>query len=408
MRSKLTIDESVRFILERLAGNGHEAYIVGGAVRDLMLGRHPKDFDIATSATPAQIKDSFGRAAQIIGRRFRLAHVRVGRVCYEVSTFRREPTAEERTSRESDDGVMIWRDNQYGTLEQDALRRDFTVNALYYSPLTDPQFRDFCDGEDDLRNKVVRAIGDPDMRLAEDPVRIIRAVKLMAEYDFKPAHNLVGPLKARAGMLAHCSVARLFEELLKIFQKPYAMKTFDTMDKYGVLSPILPVMARSWNGKSGKAGREILAIRDARLAKGNYSNSRALALATAVFAYAGETTDTPAGEIWEYRPGLEKDLRDAVLDFYSPLPVPRVLATRARDLLLLLPRFRNSRGRGKMLAHPEYRYARELYSILTELFGWDMEFIEQWPVLGTGHPHRSHSQHGGGPRRRSPRPRRDS
>ncbi len=405
MRSRLHVNSAVREILERLREHGHPAYIVGGAVRDLMLGRHPKDFDLATSATPDQIKTVFGRSARLIGRRFRLAHIYHHRSVFEVSTFRREPSAEERTSRESDDGVQIWRDNQYGTLEQDAKRRDFTVNALYFTPLEEPNFIDFCGGEADLKNGVVRAIGDPARRLAEDPVRILRALKLVAEYDFRLAHDLVAPLQAQAGLLAGCSVARLFEELLKVFQKPYSAKTLDVFFHHQALGHFLPTMAATWKTEIGVETRHLLTTRDDRLAAGDYSKSRTLALATAAFAYARQATGARPGTLWDYTPGVERLVRDAVVDFFAPLPVPKVLSARIRDLLLLLSRFRSPNNHNRLLAHPEYRYARELYQILTIVHGWDAELIANWPVMGSGHPHRS-QQDDQTPHYRAPRRRR--
>lgn len=405
MWDELTIDEGVRSVLQRLNRRGYDAFIVGGAVRDLVLERVPKDFDIATSATPSQIKDTFGRSARIIGRRFRLAHVRIGRSCYEVSTFRREPTAEERTSREDDDGVMIWRDNQYGTIEEDAKRRDFTVNALYFSPLESPAYRDFCGGRDDLKAGLVRAIGDPETRLAEDPVRVIRALKLVAEYDFGLAPGLKPALSACSPLIERCSKARLFEELLKILQKPYSVSTLDALNEHGALPAFLPTVAEHWRSESAGQARLVLGERDARLGAGEYSNSRALALASMVYAYACERLNVPAGKLWQFEPGIERCFREIVSEFFAPLVVPRVLTARTRDVLLLLPRFQSNRGRNRLIGHPDYRYARELYSILTTIHGWDPETIAHWPVMGTGHPH------GRKPRRRSrrhPRGRRKS
>ena len=151
-------------IVRSLAQHGYEAYIVGGAVRDLLLGAVPKDYDITTSATPEEIRAVFGRrSSRIIGRRFRLVHVYAGgsHTIYEVSTFRRQPDSNERRGKKSDDGKMIWNDNVYGTLEDDATRRDFTVNALYLDVMGDGKILDFSHGQDDLKRKIVRVIGDP-------------------------------------------------------------------------------------------------------------------------------------------------------------------------------------------------------------------------------------------------------
>ena len=162
-------------VLRQLHEAGYEAYIVGGAVRDILLDIEPKDYDIATNATPEQVKSVFGRKARVIGRRFRLAHVFIDRTCFEVSTFRREPTLEERKGRKDDSGLMVWSDNVFGSLEEDAKRRDFTVNSIYYDPENaEHEFEDYVGGIDDLNNKVVRAIGDPFVRIQEDPIRMIR------------------------------------------------------------------------------------------------------------------------------------------------------------------------------------------------------------------------------------------
>ncbi|MBP5640972.1 MAG: polynucleotide adenylyltransferase PcnB, partial [Victivallales bacterium] len=187
-------------VVKRLVDNGHEAYIVGGAVRDLLLGYTPKDVDITTSATPEQVREVFGRRqCIIIGRRFRLAHVRMGDEIYEVSTFRREPTAEERRGRLDDDGEMIWNDNQFGTLEDDAMRRDFTVNALYFDPIGERGIIDLVGGREDLKNKVVRVIGDAKTRFIEDPVRMLRALKLVGMYGFSMTQDTEEALKEKRG-----------------------------------------------------------------------------------------------------------------------------------------------------------------------------------------------------------------
>ncbi len=179
-----SVHPHVTKIISRINSSGDEAYLVGGAVRDLYLKITPKDYDIATSATPEKIKKLFGRGARIIGKRFRLVHIRFGKDVYEVSTFRKKPSKKQRMGRDSDDGIMIWRDNVFGTIKEDAFRRDFTVNALYYDPVSEKKIIDYIGGYDDLNNAVVRSIGDPETRILEDPVRILRALKLVAQYNF--------------------------------------------------------------------------------------------------------------------------------------------------------------------------------------------------------------------------------
>jgi poly(A) polymerase len=301
-----------------------------------------------------------------------------------VSTFRREPTEAERRGRPGDDGVVIWRDNEYGTIEQDARRRDFTVNALYYDPLNGQEVVDYCGGLPDLKAGVVRAIGAAEVRLAEDPVRILRALKLAGQYQFRLEPELAAAVTANAGQIHKASRARLYEELLKIFAKPYTAPTFSAFLEYGLLQHYLPEFASAWNAAPGQLTRQLLAERDRRLAAGDYSRSRTLALATA----AAPTVSHELGisfcdEDWLKKPGAGSAVREVVRKFFDPLPIPRFLSARVRELLLLLPRFASFAHKNRALHHPEYRYARELYSLLTECCGWPLETIEQWPTLGT-------------------------
>src|SRR5438874_2091162 len=209
----------------RLRQYDHVAYLVGGSVRDLLLGRHPKDFDIGTSAHPYQVKKLF-RNCWIIGRRFRLAHVKFGPKVIEVATFRRQVAAGEEVVQ---DGVpapdpttpegehLIHRDNTFGTPEEDAFRRDFTVNALFYDISTFSVI-DYVGGLDDLRAAVVRSIGDPDVRLREDPVRMLRAIALAARLDFTIDPALLGAIHTHSPEIAKSSPPRLLEEYYKILR----------------------------------------------------------------------------------------------------------------------------------------------------------------------------------------------
>ncbi|NOY82216.1 MAG: polynucleotide adenylyltransferase PcnB [Kiritimatiellaeota bacterium] len=374
------IAPEVRHIARRLVQHGFDALVVGGAVRDLLLGREPKDYDIATSARPEEVKEIFGRSARIIGRRFRLVHVYRGHTFYEVSTFRREPTTEERKGRVDDDGVMLWRDNAYGTLEQDAHRRDFTVNALYYDPVGDRGVIDLTGGVADLEARIVRSIGPTEVRMAEDPVRMLRACKLVGQYGFRLAPEVEEAIGHLAPQLRLCSPARLFEEILKILAKPWSASTFQTLHEYELTPAMWPGLAEMWDGPRGPELRRLLAARDARVAAGGYSKSRTLALATLAFSAVEAELKGPSDTVlWERRPGLEKPCRAAIQRFFAPFRVPRYLSARARDLILLLPRFFDGRRRGRVLEHPEYKYSRELFSLLCEVRRWDGDLLEGWP-----------------------------
>ncbi len=396
------IHPDVRKILGRLTDAGHEAYIVGGAVRDLLLGIEPKDYDIATSATPEEVKRVFGRRSRIIGRRFRLVHVYLGNTIYEVCTFRREPTAEERKGRPDDDGLMIWRDNAFGTLEQDAHRRDFTVNALYYDAIGGRGVIDLVGGMADIESRTVRCIGPTEVRLREDPVRMLRACKLAAQYDFRFSPELGAAISVLAPGIALSSRTRLFEEILKILAKPWSFRTFAVLYETRLLEAMWPGMAAMWRSPRGGFLQALLRARDRRLAAGGYSRSKILGLATMALP-AVEARLNPgcaAGELWPHRPGLERVCRETVTSFFSPFRVSRYFSARARDMLLLVSQFQGP-VRGRLLCHPEYRYGRELASLVLEACGRDRsEFESQWPERGTGERAKKSGKPGGSRGRR--------
>lgn len=394
----------VKEILNELSRHGYEAYLVGGAVRDLLLGIEPKDYDISTSARPEEIRKVFGRKrARIIGRRFRLVHLRADGDIYEISTFRREPSAEERSARAEDDGVMLWRDNVYGTVEQDAFRRDFTVNSIYYDLNgADGGILDFTGGVPDLEAHRVRMIGDEDRRLVEDPVRLLRALKLVSQYGFHLEEDLEQAIHRHADLIGRSSRARLFEELLKILAKPYSLAMLSVCREHGLLPRFWPNLDAIWDERQGELLRHMLASRDRRLDAGDYTLAKTLILATLSFVPVAESLgmSLPSGRLWEPEPGLERLCRNEILKFLEPFPVPRFLSARARDVILLMPRFFSREQPDRTLRHPEYKYARELFLILAEVFDWDHELVSAWP------PPPPRSRRGGGRRSDRHRPRR--
>ena len=243
--SRRDIDPDALKVLYRLRQANHVAYLVGGSVRDLLLGRRPKDFDIGTSAHPNQVKKLF-RNCWIIGRRFRLAHVKFGTKVIEVATFRRQVQAGEEIVQ---DGVpapdpatakgelLLHHDNTFGTPEEDAFRRDFTINALVYDIATF-SIIDYVNGLDDLRAGIVRSIGDPHARFQEDPVRMLRAVALSARLDFRIDQPVLDAIGAERHLIAKSAPPRLLEEFYKILRGAYAEKTFRMLAETGLLEPI--------------------------------------------------------------------------------------------------------------------------------------------------------------------------
>ncbi len=233
------IDRDALDVVRRLRRAGHVAYLVGGCVRDLSLGLQPKDFDVATSARPEQIRAVF-RNCRIIGRRFRLAHVFFhGGKIIETATFRANAVA---TEGDEDADLLIRHDNVFGTEEEDALRRDFTINGLFYDPQSG-RIIDHVGGLDDLRLRRVRMIGNPDIRLREDPVRILRAVRIAAKTNLAIDPDLLASMERHRGELSKCSAARLFEERMRLFRGGGGEKSLRLLEETGVLASVLPLLA---------------------------------------------------------------------------------------------------------------------------------------------------------------------
>jgi poly(A) polymerase len=245
--SRRDIDPDALKVLYRLRQAEHVAYLVGGSVRDLLLGRRPKDFDVGTSAHPYQVKKLF-RNCWIIGRRFRLAHVKFGQKVIEVATFRRQVAAGEEVVQ---DGVpapdpttpegqhLVHHDNTFGTPEEDAFRRDFTVNALFYDIATFSVI-DYVEGLEDLRAGIVRSIGDPDVRLVEDPVRMLRAIALAARLKFVIEPSLLESIRRHRHEIGKASAPRMLEEYYKILRAGAAEHAFRQLAEVGLLEPTAP------------------------------------------------------------------------------------------------------------------------------------------------------------------------
>lgn len=227
------IDQDALRVVSRLSRNGHEAFLVGGCVRDLKLGRRPKDFDVATSAHPRQVKRLF-RNGRIIGRRFRLVHIIYRDSVIETATFRREPLP----SDDPDEDLLITEDNEYGTADEDARRRDFTVNALFLDPLQG-HILDWVDGIEDLQAGLLRTIGDPDVRLGEDPVRIIRAVKFATRLGFRIEEGTWNAMCDRAHELERSAPPRVMEEIIRLMRSGTALGAFRMLRACGALQAML-------------------------------------------------------------------------------------------------------------------------------------------------------------------------
>ena len=295
-------------ILYRLHSRGFIAYLVGGCVRDLMLGRTPKDFDVGTNATPGQIKRLFHNC-RLVGRRFRLAHIRFQDEIVEVSTFRRaaEPSDIEEVPdiqqgkrghvrHLKDEHGMVLADNIFGTPEEDALRRDFTINALAYN-IADLSVVDFSTGLADLKERIIRSIGDPQVRFTEDPVRMLRAVRFAASHNFEIEEEAWQAILKLAPAIARVSPSRLYEEIQKLFLLGFAAPTFFLLEKSGLLASLVPGLSGRMHAEPGLFETIEANLKSIdELVKGGATVSPALLLA----ALFGESIET---EAWERHQG---------------------------------------------------------------------------------------------------------
>lgn len=235
------IDSDALHIVKKLQDAGYIAYLVGGSVRDLLVNRKPKDFDISTSARPEQIKQLFQRSCILIGRRFRLAHIRFGHKIFEVSTFR---------SGENDDDLIV-HDNQWGDPAEDVLRRDFTMNGLFYDPSTNSVI-DYVGGWEDIKEGILKTIGEPKTRFRQDPVRMMRLLKFQARFDFKVDSLSKNALKQCFEEIVKSSPARVLEEILRMLESGASEKFFHLMTQTGMLELFFPCLAHFLEGKEGK------------------------------------------------------------------------------------------------------------------------------------------------------------
>jgi len=222
-------------VVRDLQEAGYEAFLVGGSVRDLLLGKVPKDFDVATSATPEEVQEVFPRC-RLIGRRFRLAHVRKSGALIEVATFRGDGSSG--GDHERSNGRIL-RDNVFGTVEEDAIRRDFTINALFLDPVSG-DIRDYVGGYEDLTRRRLRLIGDPEVRYREDPVRLLRAARFEAKLGVEPDAETEAPIRSMAPLLNDIPPARLFEEICKLFLTGHGVRSMEALQRFGLSSSLFP------------------------------------------------------------------------------------------------------------------------------------------------------------------------
>jgi poly(A) polymerase len=356
--SRKNISSAALRVLYRLNEAGFAAHLVGGAVRDLLLGGRPKDFDVATNATPEDVKRLF-RNCRLIGRRFRLAHVVFGDEIVEVATFRGS-SDDGSGDRHVVDGRIV-RDNVYGTIEEDAVRRDFTVNALYYD-IADFSVRDYVGGYEDLQRRELHLIGDPLQRYREDPVRMLRAVRLAAKLEFAIAPDARAPFDELGELLLQAPPARLFDESLKLFLAGHGLKSFRALDASGLLADVFPLTARALAFRGGGAFRSMveqsLAETDARIAAGK-PVTPAFLFAVLLWGPLRAQVEREIGKGVEPSLAWVRVANQIVAEQAKHVAIPRRFSITMLEIWLLQPRFeqRVRKRVFRLLTHPRFRAA---------------------------------------------------
>jgi len=380
--SRVNISPNALKVLYRLKDSGYQAHLVGGGVRDLLLGREPKDFDVATDAHPDAIRKLF-RNCRLIGRRFRLAHVVFGREIIEVATFRAlQDDRDEDGDQHVDDEGRIVRDNVFGDIEGDAFRRDFSVNALYYN-IADFSIIDYTGGMTDIEQGVLRLIGDPDTRFREDPVRMLRAVRFATKLGFRIDPGTERPIKTLAPLLGDIPPARLFDEMLKLFLGGAALANFEMLRHYNLFGQLFPMTEQSLTHEENNFPLTLIsrgmANTDDRVEQGKPVTP---AFLFAVFLWQPVRERAAQLEAEGQHPvlALQHASSQIISEQAAVMATPRRFSLPMRDIWMLQLRLETRGGRRSMrlLGHPRFRAAYDFLLLRAEAGEVPNELGEWW------------------------------
>jgi len=384
--SRKHISDAALKVMYRLNSAGFDAYLVGGGVRDLLLGGNPKDFDVTTNATPEEVRAQF-RNSRVIGRRFKIVHVTFGKEIIEVTTFRghheREPTDTDDDDSDTPDAVrddagMLLRDNVYGSIEEDAIRRDFTVNALYYT-VQDFTLHDFCNGLEDLKHRTLRIIGNPDNRYREDPVRMLRAVRLAAKLGFSIEAATAAAIPPLKSLLHNVPPARLFDEVLKLFMAGHGVNTYQMLQSFGMIELLFPDMPPQQSDSAAETlVLNALSGTDLRVNEGKTVTP---AFLFAAFLWPAVDREKVAleAEGMESMPALHEAANRIINRQCSIVTIPRRFQIPMREiweLQLRLPHCNGKRAQ-RTLEHPRFRAAYD-FLLLREQSGEIDPGLGEW------------------------------
>ena len=371
------ISRCARRTCEELQRAGYAAFVVGGAVRDLLLGMRPKDFDIATSATPEEVRSVF-RRSRIIGRRFQIVHVLCGPEMVETSTFRAHFTREADEDNVDEHGRML-SDNVFGTQAEDAMRRDFTVNALFYDPVKEEVW-DYVHGLKDLKAKKLVMIGDPETRYREDPVRMLRAARLSAKLGLEIDPKTKGPIHSLKHLLENVPQARLFEEILKLLLSGNAVECVRVLRELELHHGLLPLLDHALEDpEAGPFAMAALRATDERLAA-DKPVSPAFLLAALLWGQVEKNLKKFEAEGQATIPALHAAMHEALDVQRDTLAIPRRFDATMKELWLMQPRFLQRGGHRpfRLLEHPRFRAAYDFFALRAASANAPQEVARWW------------------------------
>nr|WP_283105621.1 polynucleotide adenylyltransferase PcnB [Shewanella kaireitica] len=386
--SRRQISENAIKVLYRLHKSGFKAYLVGGGVRDILLGMQPKDFDVVTNATPEEIKRLF-RNCRLVGRRFRLAHIVFGRDVIEVATLRgHHVDSGEKISKTNESGRLL-RDNVYGSIDEDAERRDFTVNALYYD-ISDFSIHSYGGGLQDLESRTIRLIGDPETRYREDPVRMLRAVRFATKLDMSIESAAADPIQELAPLLKDIPAARMYEEVLKLFFAGKAAQNYNMMRDFGLFAPLFPLVDTQLNeaphGPIAKLLQEMMENTDSRIEQEKPVTPAFFYAAMLWYPLTQRADDIALESGLSLYDAYTAAMGDIMEQQCRSISIPRRFSTVTKDIWQLQLRFERNKGTKafKFIEHPKFRAAYDLLLLRGEAEGgtvaknaaWWKSFVE--------------------------------
>ncbi|WP_282167416.1 polynucleotide adenylyltransferase PcnB [Shewanella japonica] len=380
--SRRQISENALKVLYRLSKSGYKAYLVGGGVRDILLGMEPKDFDVVTNATPEEIKKLF-RNSRLVGRRFRLAHIVFGRDVIEVATFRgHHGETDDKISKSNAEGRLL-RDNVYGEIDEDAERRDFTINALYYD-ISDYSIHSYGGGIRDLDDRTIRLIGDPETRYREDPVRMLRAVRFATKLDMSIESKTAEPINVLAPLLKDIPAARMYEEVLKLFFAGKAKANYDMMRDFGLFQPLFPqisaLIKEQPNGNTAKMLNAVMTNTDLRVSQDKPVTPAFFYAALLWYPLKQRADDIALESGLSHYDAHVAAMGDVMEQQCRTISIPRRFSTPAKDIWQLQLRLERSQGTRafKLLEHPKFRAAYDLLLLRGEAEGGNIGKIATW------------------------------